>query len=98
MSRANYQSAELNDAQKPRRPTETIFRGPTISEPPSTCDPHSTTGRIIGRHINDVRKVWPNTRAVIQNGEHMIVTADYIQNRINVETKNDVVTRIVGFY
>lgn len=54
--------------------------------------------RILGIHLISAKSIYPNIRAVIVDGQKLIVTQDYDQNRINVETRNGFITRIIGFY
>ena len=53
---------------------------------------------ILGRQLQDALRIYANIRVVIRDGQRLIVTQDYQQNRINVETRNNVIIRIVGFY
>ena len=53
---------------------------------------------IIGRHLNEARRIYPNIREVIRDGQHLVVTQDFRRDRINVETRNGVINRIAGFY
>lgn len=53
---------------------------------------------IIGRNINDARRIYPNIRVVKRNGQDVPTTMDYRPDRINVETRNNIVVRVNGFY
>ena len=53
---------------------------------------------ILGRNINDALRIYRNIRVVIRDGQHLIVTQDFRRDRINVETRNNIIIRIVGFY
>lgn len=61
-------------------------------------NPQGMAGLIIGRRLNDARLIYSNIRAVIVDGQAQIVTQDYRPERINVETNNNYITRIIGFY
>ena len=53
---------------------------------------------ILGRQLQDALRIYSNIRVVIRDGQRLIVTQDYQRTRINVETRNNVIIRIVGFY
>lgn len=53
---------------------------------------------ITGRNINDARRIYPNIRVVIRDGQHLTVTQDFRSDRVNVETRNNIITRVVGLY
>lgn len=61
-------------------------------------NPQGISGLIIGRRLNDARLIYPNIRPVIVDGQSQAITLDFRQDRINVETNNGYITRIVGFY
>jgi hypothetical protein len=53
---------------------------------------------ILGRHISQAYRIYPNIRVVIRDGQELPVTMDYVVNRINVETYRNIIIRIIGFY
>lgn len=53
--------------------------------------------RIIGQNINAARIIYPNIRVVIENGRQLPTTQDYQADRINVETRNNIIIRVVNF-
>jgi hypothetical protein len=61
-------------------------------------NPQGISNLIIGRKFNDARLIYNNIRAVIINGKPQIVSQNFMPSRINVETNNNFITRIVGFY
>lgn len=54
---------------------------------------------ILGQNIAVAQRAYPNViiRPVIVNGQHVPTTMDYRQNRINVETRRNIIIRIVSF-
>lgn len=56
------------------------------------------TQHVVGKSYNDVCND-PNlcVRASCVNGEHMCLTMDYRETRVNVHTENGVVTHVSGF-
>lgn len=54
--------------------------------------------QIIGLNLYEARRIYPNIRPVVINGQQQIVTQDFRQDRINVETRNNIITRVLGFY
>lgn len=54
---------------------------------------------IVGQNIVVAQRSNPHVviRPVIENGHHLPTTMDFRQDRINVETRNNIITRIVGF-
>lgn len=53
---------------------------------------------ITGRNLNDALRIYPNIRVVIRDGQRLPVIQDYRRDRINVETRNNNIVRVVGFY
>ncbi len=51
---------------------------------------------IIGLTLNEARRYYNNIREVIRNGEQLPVTLDYNPRRINVETSNGRIIRVVS--
>lgn len=53
---------------------------------------------LIGKPINVARSIYPNVRVVVADGRQLPTTMDYNPRRINVETRNNIIIKIVGFY
>ncbi|AYV85106.1 MAG: hypothetical protein Satyrvirus4_3 [Satyrvirus sp.] len=53
---------------------------------------------LLSRNIIDARRIYPNIREVVRNGKPLAVSQDYKPDRINVETRNGIITRIVWYY
>lgn len=54
---------------------------------------------ILNKNIELAKKeVYNNIRAVVVDGEHLCVEEDYQIKRINVETQNNIITRIFGHF
>jgi hypothetical protein len=91
-----------------RRPAETTFtdqRGRkcrVVCEPEYSNDNKSnlqTIARLlIGKNILEAQRIYPNIRVVTRNGQSLPITKDYHPERINVEIKNNIIFRVVGFY
>ncbi|BCS83425.1 hypothetical protein QLL95_gp0698 [Cotonvirus japonicus] len=60
--------------------------------------PEQAANVIHGRHINDARRIYPNVRVTRANGRDLPTTMDFRPDRINVATRNNVITEIIGFY
>ncbi|ANB50827.1 hypothetical protein [Powai lake megavirus] len=79
-------------------------RPPPRPRPPQPRPPHvgqdidQFARALLGRHITEAQRIYPNTRVVRANGRDLPVTNDFRQDRINVETRNGIVVRIDGFY
>ncbi len=77
---------------------------PPRPRPPQPRPPHvgqdigQFARALLGRHITEAQRIYPNTRVVRANGRDLPVTNDFRQDRINVETRNGIVVRIDGFY
>jgi hypothetical protein len=60
------------------------------------------TRRLIGRTLPEAHRVAQrhdcSVRVVKRNGEYLVVTADYLPNRINVGVRHRTVTSIQGVY
>ena len=54
--------------------------------------------RLIGKSLWEARRIYSNIRVVIANGRRLNVTKDFRPDRINVETRNNIITRILGYY
>ncbi|XWV24565.1 hypothetical protein QJ856_gp1226 [Tupanvirus deep ocean] len=61
-------------------------------------NPRDIARLLIGRTIQEAQRIYPNIRVVVRDGQHLIVTQDHRRDRINVETRNNVIIRILGFY
>jgi hypothetical protein len=57
----------------------------------------SIARRIIGQRFNDASRIYPLIRVAIRDGQNLPLTQDYNPRRINVETRNGVIRRIVNF-
>lgn len=53
---------------------------------------------LIGRDINSVKNIYPNTRVVIRDGTNLVGVHNLDRERINVETKNNIIVKTLGFY
>jgi hypothetical protein len=53
---------------------------------------------LLGKNIHQAEQIYPDVREVIHNGIQLIVVQNFNFHRINVETKNDIIIRIIGFY
>ncbi len=65
---------------------------------PRPQDPRKIAYRLIGLTVAQAQRIYPNIRVVIRDGQTQVVTQDYRTDRINVETRNGIIVRIVGFY
>ena len=65
---------------------------------PQPTDPKRIANLLIGKNIPHAQRIYPNIRVVTRDGVPQPTTQDYQQNRINVETRNGIINRIVGFY
>lgn len=80
-------------------PLQSCGLNPCRCYPPrQPSDLNSVATMLKGRHINTAVRIYNNIRVVIRDGENLMVTADYVQHRINVEISNNIIVRIVGFY
>lgn len=105
----NVWDGRFNPSQfrpRPNRPTETVFidqfgrRCRTICEarPRDRGNLRQISRLLIGKHITEARRIYPNIRVVIRDGVDLPTTLDYRPERINVETRNGIIIRILGFY
>lgn len=69
-----------------------------VCEPPRNNNLQSIMRFIVGKNINDARGIYPDIRVVVQDGQDLVTTMDYRPERINVETNNNIITRVVGLY
>jgi hypothetical protein len=73
-----------------------------VCDPPKNFPPQQNLRRIanliIGKTIRQAQRIYPNIRVVIRDGQQLITTQDFQVNRINVETMNDIIIRVLGFY
>jgi len=53
---------------------------------------------IINRSLPAAQQIYQNIRVVIRDGQRLVVTQDFRRDRINVETRNGIVIRVLGFY
>ena len=53
---------------------------------------------VVGRNIDNVKKIYPKIRVVINNGTSLIGVHSLDRERINVEVKNDIVVKTLGFF
>lgn len=51
---------------------------------------------LVGRNINLAQRFYPNIRVIEKNGMPLPTTMDYRPERINVATRNDIITRVVS--
>lgn len=65
---------------------------------PYPRNPRRIARFLLGKTLDEAYQIYSNIRVVIRNGERLIITQDYDEDRINVATRNDIITRIVGFY
>ncbi len=56
------------------------------------------SNRIIGLHLNQALAIYPNIRVVVRDGRQLPTTMDYRTDRINVETRNGIIQKVVGHY
>jgi hypothetical protein len=95
----------------PRFPPNQANTGPTFTDRNGrrcrvVCDPRPVQPRnpqyyarfLIGRTVPDAKRIYPDIRVVVRDGQQLPVTMDYRPDRINVETRNGVITKVVGFY
>ena len=67
-------------------------------DPRALPDPKQISRSLIGRPVVSARQIYPFIRVVQQDNRPLAVTHDYRPNRINVETRNGVISKIAGFY
>jgi hypothetical protein len=86
-------------------PTQNTFRDEqgrrcrVVCEPPrNNQDPRRIARIILGKPIGQARRIYPNIRVVIRDGQQLMMTQDFQEDRINVEIRNGIIVRIVGFY
>ncbi|AGF85084.1 hypothetical protein QJ854_gp698 [Moumouvirus goulette] len=65
---------------------------------PGPQNPQQIARSLIGRTIFEAQRIYPNIRVVRSNGRDLPTTMDYRPDRINVETRGNVIIRIDGFY
>ena len=53
--------------------------------------------QIIGKTLQQALAIYPNIRVIIRDGVPQIVTQDYRPDRINVETRNNIIIRVIKF-
>ncbi|AQN68542.1 hypothetical protein [Saudi moumouvirus] len=78
-------------------------RPPNQSRPPvwgpgPQLNPQQIARSLIGRTIFEAQRIYPNTRVVRSNGRDLPTTMDFRPDRINVETRGNIIIRIDGFY
>lgn len=73
------------------------------------CEPHQHANEhppnlvllatsLVGKWIEDARNAYPHIRVVKQNGYEVPFLSNGDQKHINVETIDDIVSKIVGYY
>ena len=86
---------------RPPSPPSPSPRPPNPPSPPSpgpSPSPATDPMRLLGYHVTIARTLYPDIRVVVADGKQLSVTQDYNPRRLNVETVNSFISRIVGFY
>lgn len=94
----NYDGASFNNRGRRCR---IVCDGPgPLPRPPrpSPRPPIPNPNQLLGYRISIARTIYPNIRVVVADGKQLVVTQDYNPRRLNVETVNNIISRIVGFY
>lgn len=55
------------------------------------------TKKYIGMTVVEARQIHDNVRVMIRNGEHLFGTLDFDPNRMNVETKDGKIVKILSW-
>ena len=53
--------------------------------------------KIIGLDLVDAKKIYKKIRVTKKDGEAYFVTADFIEDRLNVEVENGKISNVKGF-
>ncbi|QGR54160.1 hypothetical protein [Moumouvirus maliensis] len=69
-----------------------------VCDPIRPQNPQQIARSLIGRSIFEAQRIYPNIRVVRSNGRVLPTTQDYRPDRINVDTRNNIIIRIDGFY
>lgn len=92
-----------DDYDRHIRPTHSTYRDRdgrictvTCSLPPRPRPHPRPRQSLIGLTVDQARRYYNNIRVVIADGNHLPVTQDYRPDRINVETRNGIIIRIVS--
>ncbi len=72
-----------------------IICEPNYNHPPNL---KRIANSLLGKNINQAQRIYPNVRVVVRDGVQLPITKEYNTNRINVETRNGIINKIVGFY
>ena len=64
----------------------------------STEDINYTKNVILGKELSESFLIYPKIREVIKDGKILQITKELQDSRINVETKDNVIIKIVGIY
>lgn len=57
----------------------------------------AVTELIHGKNIDEAIKLYPSIRVYVKDGEEFFHTEDYCPHRVNVETQNNIIIKIVSF-
>ena len=93
----NYDDADGASFYNRGRRCRIVCDGPRPPRP-SPRPPIPNPNQLLGYRITIARTIYPNIRVVVADGKQLIVTQDYNPRRLNVETVNNIISRIVGFY
>ncbi|XWV25798.1 hypothetical protein QJ857_gp1290 [Tupanvirus soda lake] len=69
-----------------------------VNRPRHPRNPREIARLLIGRSLQEAQRIHPNIRVVVRDGQNLVITHDHRPDRINVETRNNIVVRILGFY